>query len=382
SAPPGTGYTRPYTSGSTGLPKICRRTFDDWEMSREACARAYRAAGIGKNDIVLDILPFGINVSGLASLFGFYRTVGAEVITAGISDQPSHVDLIKTHKPTVIFGMPSYIDRLSRKLELAGINPKNVGVKKILLVGEASTEEKRNKIAESYNAEVYDIYASDEGDLMGFQCVPNTSQNKNDVGLHVNEDISLLYAIDLESKSFLKENEEGLDWLLTLVEPGMYKGMVLLGYHHGDTYSVISEEKCERCGRTLKRITHPRRIKTNEIKIGPVKIELSEFEICVNSPPMRKFLTGEWEIEKWYDETEKLYHLILRVDAKGKAKNVPKNLAEEIKSALFKAHYPLYAVTKPGQEIATFEVKIVDEGQLEIYSKPGKADSKRIIERQ
>ncbi|MEM5861336.1 MAG: AMP-binding protein [Candidatus Aenigmatarchaeota archaeon] len=380
SAPPGTGYTRPYTSGSTGLPKICRRTFDDWEMSREACARAYTAAGIDKDDIVLDILPFGINVSGLASLFGFYRTVGAEVITAGISDQPSQVELIKIHKPTVIFGMPCYVDRLSRKLELAGMNPKSLGIKKILLVGEASTEEKRNKIAEAYNAEVYDIYASDEGDLMAFQCTPNQSDGKTDVGLHVNEDLSLLYAVDLESKSFLCEGETGSDWLVTLVEPGRYKGMVLLGYSHGDRFAIQSEERCEVCCRTLKRITHPTREK-DELRLGPVRIDLSEFEIAVNRPKVRKYLTGEWEVEKWFDENEKMYHVILPSSTIFTSKDVPPYVKEEIKSFLFRAHYPLYAVTRPGQEIATFDVKIVDEGNLEIYSKRGKSTSQRVIDK-
>ena len=369
SAPIGLGYTRPYSSGSRGEPKICRRTFDDWDVSREACARAYVMAGIDEKDVVLNILPFGVNVSGLASLFGFYRTVGAEVITAGTATYPSKVDLIKVHKPTVLFGMPSYIDRLSRELELAGISPQNVGIKKILAVGEPCVEEKKKKFEETFNAEVYRIYASDEGDVMASECKAHN-------GLHVREDYCLLHAIDIEDKEILSEGEEGADLLTTLVDNGKYHGMVLLNFHHGDKFKILSYEKCE-CGRTHKRISHPTR-EGDEVSIGPAKLPFSDIEAVINRPEYRKYLTGEYEIIKKFDEVERIYHVTIRMDVKGKVDDIPSTLKDKIKTEIYKINYPIYVVTQPGQ-IGTLEIQLTNEGELEVYKKTGKPSSRRLI---
>lgn len=369
SAPIGKRYTRPYTSGTKGQPKICSRTIDDWEYSREACARAYTAAGIGRGDVVLDCLPFGINVSGLASMYGFFNTVGAEVITAGLSEYPSKTELVRIHKPTVLFGSPSYIDRLSRILELDGLNTKSLNIRKVLVVGEASSDEKRERIGESFNAEVYDIYASDEGDLMAYEDGCNE-------GLHVNEDLIYLTAIDsIEDREPVTEGEVGLDLLTTFVDPGKYKGFVVINYHHGDKFAITEmESKCP-CGRTTKRISHPTRA-DDVIEFGQAKISLADIEPIIYNKDFSKYLTGEYELIKDFDVHERLHKLTLRVDVKGKVKDAPLYLKDRIKEEILKRNLAIALMSGTGG-VGIFEVEIVDEGGLEVYKQVGK--SKRII---
>jgi len=352
-------HTRHYTSGTKGIPKVCFRTFDDWDVSAECCARGYYAADISEKDLVLDLMPFGINVSGLASLNGF-KNIGAQVLTAGLSKYPKRTDLIETHKPTAVMGAPSTIDRLSRELEIDGIKPNSTSIEKIILAGEGSTKEKRERIADSFGAEVYQFYASNEGDVMAYSC--------GEEGLHVNEDKNLLNAVDLETMEILGENEEGADLLTTLVEPGIHRGMVLINYHHGDSISLLSEEKCS-CGRTLKRINEEIKRVDDMIEIGYIKLNPSDIESVVYDPRYKKYLTGEYEIEKKFDETERLYDVTVR--AEKKIKDVPKNIEEELKKKILEKNYALSVATAPGA-IVNFEVRTVDKDEMKVFKKSGK----------
>ncbi|MEM5813534.1 MAG: AMP-binding protein [Candidatus Aenigmatarchaeota archaeon] len=378
SAPPGYGFTRPYTSGTSGSPKITRRTFDDWDSSRERCARGYTMVGILPTDVVLDMLPFGINVSGLASLFGFYRTVGAEVITLGVSLYPKKTDIFSIHRPTVIFGMASYVDRLARELKLGGLDTEKLGIRTILVVGEPSTKEKRDRISEAFGgAKVYDWYASDEGDVMAVQCKPNIgSGNENDLGMHVNEDRILMFVINKKTRSEEAKGNVGIDVITTLLDEGEYSGMVLLNYSHGDQFAIISTDTCEYCGRCLKRISHPTR-ERDEILIGPAKLPLSDVEAAINSSESRKYLTGEYEIVYHFDEIDRLYKVTIRVDTLGSVEhNFKQRIANQIRDKIFAANYPISVVTQQSQ-IGELNIEVVDEGSLEVYKSPGKP--RRII---
>ncbi len=366
SAPPTYRRSRHYTSGTSGEPKICFRTADDWNFSAEACCRGYRAASVGESDLVLNMLPYGINVSGLASTNGFMLN-GTEVIPAGVSEYPSKIELINLHKPNVLFGMPSYVDRLSRKLEIKGQSADKLCIEKILFVGEGSTREKRKKISDSFGCETYQFYASNEGDVMAHEC----HEHK---GLHVMEDLNLITAIDLNTKEVLGSSEEGGDLLTTLVEPNTYKGMLMINYHHGDLIKNLKDEPCE-CGRTHKKIGDEIKRIDDVIEVGPVKVSPSEFESILNKPKYRKHFTGEFEIEKCFDNNEKIHTLKLKIDANGHIKENYKEIIDNLKNDIFQKNYPLSVITQ-NDGIATFEIEIVPYGELNVY-KPGKP--KRII---
>jgi len=360
-------FTQHYTSGTKGVPKIFSLTRDDWDISRETTARAYTMEGIGEGDLVLNCFPFGINVSGLISMEGF-RATKTDVIPAGIMPFPPKIDLIKLHKPTTILGIPSYIDRLSRELEKGGMNPKNSGLNKIVVAAEPSTQARRDKLAETFNAQVFDLYASTEGKAIASECIAHK-------GLHiVGEDYLIVEVANPETKDRLSEGEVGIDLITTLVDPGRYIGSVLINYHHGDQFSIVSEEECE-CGRTLKRISHPTRA-DDAVIISGAKLDPSDIEAVVNRPEHLLYLTGEYEAFVDFDEKEKVNILTIRVDAKGKANVVPKEHSQKLKSDILAINYPLASETGSGG--INLNLEIVDEGSLEVY-RPGKP--KRIIDR-
>jgi len=305
SSPPEERWSRHYTSGSQGMSKACFRSYDDWDASRDKVLRAYFSAGLKSGDLLLSLLPMGINISGLASSLALYqfhdlssgtrKRLGIEVITAGLNPIPSRVDLLNYHEPTALFGAASTIGRFVRELELNGIEPRESTVEKILLVGEPSTEEKRKGIANRFGAEVFDEYASNEGDMMACEC-------KTHDGLHVWEDYVFVNAIDPSTHEIVSEGEEGMDIVTTLVDEGNYSSMVLLNYHHGDKFSVISKEKCL-CGRTSKRISHPKRF-GYVVDVGYAKLDPSDVEASIYKLEATSHLNGEFGIAKIEDEKE------------------------------------------------------------------------------
>ncbi len=359
SAPQQEMASRHATSGSRGTPKWTACSYDDWKASAEVCSRAYAAAEISRGERVVNFLPLGVNMSGMKSTRAF-QEFGAEVITPGVLTIPSRPYLIKMHKPSVLFGSSSLLARLYYELMEDNQEPESTGIKKILTVGEPSTAEKRKEIGRRFNAEVFDEYASNEGDLMAYECSEHN-------GLHVKEGRVLLNPIDLETGELLEDGKEGADCLTTLLEPGKYAGMVLLNYHHGDGFKVLSSEQCG-CGRTLKRISHPNRV-DGALELGICKGLDSDIEAALYSGEYNDYFTGEFEIfvGKEWDES---YRAIIKVESVGREDSVPHSVKEQFLRDVIERNYVASIVIQSG--VAKIFIQPTNRGDLEVLRRPGK----------
>jgi len=110
------------------------------------------------------------------------------------------------------------------------------------------------------------------------------------------------------------------------------------------------------------------------IVISGAKVDPAEIEAVLHEPENFKKLTGEWEMLVDFDEEERVYDLLLRVEARGKPEE---ELGEKIKKELMEINYPLANETSMGR--IRFRVEVVGRGRLELYKVPGKP--KRISDR-
>jgi phenylacetate-CoA ligase len=312
------------------------------------------------------ILPYGMGTSGIAATRGFEDF--AHVLTAGLGNNPSRTELIKHNKPDVIFGSPSSVARLARQVELDGLDPHETSVRRILTVSEPMSRERQKFIAGRWDADVYNNYASTEGDLMASEC-------RFHDGLHqVKEDYLWMSAVDLESKEMLEHGKPGADVITTLIEPGMSCGMVLINYHHGDKFAVL-DGGCP-CERTSLKVTPPIRIGDNELEVGYIRIGLDDLEAMVFRPEFNDYLTGEYEVLKGYDTEEELHKIKVRVETR---RPPPDNFVKKLNDSVHR-HFTLNIVATGESKVADILMEAVPEGGLEISSMPGKP--KRIINKE
>ena len=346
-----------YTSGTKGLPKILALSEQELDLVIEISKRAFEMAGIRRGDVVLNCYPIGINASGMLTVLTF-ASMGVEQISAGVSPFPPKLSLIKTHKPRAMTALTSYADRLAREISLQGVDPSTLGIEVIVVAGEASTRKKRERIAEEFNAEVYNLYGTTEGRMpLAMEC--------SEHNLHVMEDGNYLMLYDPKTGDFIEnEGEKGVDVMTTLNYVGKGLGTPLINYSHGDTFEFISD-KCG-CGSIFRVISDVWRA-DDAIVISGAKIDPAEIEAVLHEPENFKRLTGEWEMLVDFDEEERVYDLLLRIEARGKPEE---ELGEKVKRELMELNYPLANETSMGR--IRFRVEVVGRGGLELYKVPGK----------
>jgi len=89
--------------------------------------------------------------------------------------------MIRNYKPTVVIGSVFKLIRLARRLEADGIDPKESGIKRLIVGGESFAEASRMYLSHLWDCEVYNTYGITEGTMCG-KCVAKA-------GLHVPEDL-------------------------------------------------------------------------------------------------------------------------------------------------------------------------------------------------
>jgi len=359
----GKGGFRFYTSGTKGQPKIFYHSRDDMKFMNEISSRAFHMAGINKKDVVLNCFPIGINVSGMATCF-IFNEMGIKQIPAGVAPFPPKEQLIKTHKPTVLLSSGSYVDRLARQLMNNGTDPKEVGFEKVIIGGEASSLEKKKRIAKEFSAKVFDLYGSTEGMIMAMGCTKGN--------LHLMEDANHFMLYDNEKKEFIKEpGKKGQAIMTTLIPIGYEKGSVLINYKIGDSFE-FEDKECS-CGLKLRTITPPHR-SDDAIVISGAKLDMNDIERLIYNEKMINKLTGEYEILVDFDEKTRTPILNIKLESLGK---IDKFIGEDIKSNLINSNFPLANEISNGRII--MNVDSVEPGNLDVLKIKGKPKRIRYI---
>lgn len=355
-------FSKHRSSGTKGEPKWVHYSYDDWEKNNELISRMYSFGGLDENDEVLNICPYGINVSGFVMTLPV-KEIGASAITLGSSQSPPPDEVFDKFSPTAIAALPTGLERFGRKLEVEGTDPYKTDVDSIFIGGEPITEERKDKISKNWDAEVMEFYPSTEANgLMAVEC-------REDEGLHVMEDRCILNPVHVDSG--LEVEGIGADAYTELIKEGEEPGNIFINYHHGDQFRNLGSCKC---GLPFKKISKPGRRK-DEINIAGGMFSPQFFESVVYRDKYQKYLTGEWELLVDRNEREKYHEMKLRLE-KGTEKT-PNEITNHIREELESKSYELNDMLE--SKTATLDIKIVDEGNLELYSQKGKPN--RIIDK-
>lgn len=275
-------FTIHETSGTTGVPKAFFLMWEDWGRYAEKYARAFASQGLGHGDRLVVCTSYGMNVGGNTMTLAA-RRLRMTIIPTGKCTFPIRV--ITSYRPTAIVGSVFKLLRLADRLEAEGIDPRESGLLRLIVGGEAFAEEARAHLVERYGCPVYNTYGSTEGTMCG-EC---REQN----GLHVPEDLVHLDLYDPDLREFVPDGRQGRIVLSHLLPVGERSGMVLLNYDSEDVTTIVSRERCA-CGRTHLRIRPPGR-ESDIVQIGHAHLDRIEIERGVFAPENLAELNGEYE---------------------------------------------------------------------------------------
>lgn len=212
------------TSGTTGKPLKILDTQESWDWWAECWTSVYRAAGVGREDIVFLAFSFGPFI-GFWSAYEGAKRLGALTVPGGGMDSLQRLRAMLEIGATVLVCTPSYALRLTEVAQEHGLDLRESRVRVTIHAGEpgASIPATRQRIEQAWRARTFDHAGMTEMGAYGFMC------DQQD-GIHVNEEEFLAEILDTESGQPVRQGEVGE---LVLTNLGRW-GSPAIRYRTGD----------------------------------------------------------------------------------------------------------------------------------------------------
>ncbi|MDP2268225.1 MAG: AMP-binding protein, partial [Deltaproteobacteria bacterium] len=181
------------TSGTTGKPVYVPETYESWQWRIESWCHILYMAGFRPRHRLF--LPFGYNIY-VAFWEAHYAAekLGCEVIPGGALDTKGRINKIIELKANAMAGTPTYCLNIAQEALEMGIDPKSLGIERILGAGEPLPEATRRRIEETYGCHCFDHIGSTE--TCGFAGMCEAKE-----GLHIIEPFFLVELLDRETLS-------------------------------------------------------------------------------------------------------------------------------------------------------------------------------------
>jgi len=307
------------TTGTTGEPAFIAMTKNDLERLAYNEERSFSCAGTVPGDFFhIAVTCDNLFIAGIAYYSGLLR-LGASVVRVGPRNILRHIDLIKDLRPNGIVAVPSFIIRLASLADEIGLNPVELGIKKMVLIGDSIRDSSLNSntsgklIEEAFGDICYSTYGLTEGQISFCEC-------REKRGLHSHPELVIAEVVDDEGNS-LPDNAEG-ELVITTLQT---EGMPLIRYRTGDiTFKISSPCQCSR----------------NSLRIGPIlgrKHHKLKFKgVTIYPGTIENAILGIKDIENFqieaYTGDDGTDHIILRIGSHRKDRDFISSLTDALRS--------------------------------------------------
>jgi phenylacetate-CoA ligase len=234
------------SSGTTGRPTQVMYTERDLQRLSYNEETSFASCGINAGDVVLLTCTMDrCFVAGLAYFLGI-RARGAAAIRNGHGTLASHFEIIKSIKPTILVGVPSFLRKLALFLNEHGMDAGRTSVRKLVCIGEPvrgpdmAPLKLGADLRALWNADVHSTYASSE-------CITSFCECTALQGGHLHPDLGILEILDDDNRPV----PPGMPGEIVLT-PLAIEGMPLLRFRTGDIGFMMTAP-CP-CGRLSPRL--------------------------------------------------------------------------------------------------------------------------------
>lgn len=227
------------TSGTTAVPRPFPYTQFDRQLWTWTNARALYAMGIRNGqDIAMLCFGYGPHVAMWGMHYAL-NAMGVPIVPAGGLDTRTRAYLIHRYRPTLIAATPSYALHLGSVMRELGYEPGQMGVRRIICLGEPLPPASAQRIATMWNAEIHQFYGCTEAapSCGGYTCTANA-------GLHFMEDTHILELVDPETLQPVPPGSPGASVVTNLCSEASPQIRFLVG-----DFARLTLDQCS-CGRT------------------------------------------------------------------------------------------------------------------------------------
>lgn len=158
------------SGGSTGKPKFCLYTQEEFERTSRWLAWGLRRSGLESGDTVANLFVAGNLWSSFMAIAGAARALSVTHLpVAGTADPALALDALKRFKANALIGLPSTLLELAR---FASARGERLRADKVFYAGEHASDEMRREWTRAFGARLIRSagYASVDAGLIGFQC--------------------------------------------------------------------------------------------------------------------------------------------------------------------------------------------------------------------
>jgi len=229
------------TSGTTGKPVYVPETYESWQWRIEAWCHILYMAGFRPHHRIF--LPFGYNVY-VAFWEAHYASekVGCELIPGGALDTKGRIHKIIETRANGMMNTPTYGLHIAEEARDINIDPKSLGIERMLCAGEPMPEATRKRLEELFGCHVFDHIGGTEPCGWAGMCETRD-------GLHIIEPFFLVEILDRET---LQREVEAGEIGVAVVTPLGRRSFPLIRFNTKDLV-VKGKDSCL-CGRTWKKI--------------------------------------------------------------------------------------------------------------------------------
>jgi phenylacetate-CoA ligase len=254
------------STGTTPKPVVVGYTMRGLKVRGAITARFLAAGGVVDTDVVQICLNPGLSNWARALKEGA-ENIGASVMPMSHIGTTRQLLAMQDYKTSVLLATPSYAMHMVEVMETMNINAGVLSLKAVIVVGEALSQETRERLESALKVDVTAAYGP--SDVMGpgiaFECA-----EKN--GLHISEDHFLLEIIAPDGDAPCAPGDTG-EVVLTMLTA---KAFPLVRFRTGDLAFKMAGS-CP-CGRTLERMSgitgHTGEVLTiRGVKVHPAQID-------------------------------------------------------------------------------------------------------------
>ena len=249
----------------------------DVDRLAQLWARHLARMGIGELDVVALTFPIGMAGGGVKHAAA-YAALGAKLIRISNLSAAQKLEAMRYYRATVLVATPSYVDRLAVAALEAKLDPRDLGLRRIVVATQSVSVDWVRQAQERWEARLYEWYGTSAG-LVAFCCEQGMVVGPGRRGtLHWDADSALQEVVDPETGRWASDGERGElvgTALINEAEP-------YFRYATGDEARFVAPGSCP-CGSdrpgiesgTVRRLDQMFKVKG--VNIWPSHIEASLF---------------------------------------------------------------------------------------------------------
>lgn len=260
------------STGTSGRPTSSFITYEDWIRGNIWVEESFRHY-FTSEDTAFIAIPYELTFASYDIDRAFEKR-GVTVVATGALNQVCPferlVQMMRELRPTCLVCTPTRALRLFDMLTEQGYDPREIGLEKLLYVGETCSPAKLRKIAEAWGVELITAYGSTETNSLALQCRAGAA--------HLSEGRYYFEFVDACSGQAVPAGEIG-EIVLTSLRS---QAMPLIRYRTGDL-GVAHEKPCS-CGSPRRTFQHLGRV-SESLEVQGVTIrKLSLEEVILSAP--------------------------------------------------------------------------------------------------